>query len=152
MRIKLGDLFIIETEKHTCLLQYSYYDEACGYLVRVFVFHKGYVFDNFENIINKKEDFNVFFFLKFALKDGSVKKVGNFSVPDIFLIPNYMRDKSIFNNSKYKWRIVPLDPTKRQIPIEELNEEQVKLSPYQMWYSEGFIEAIDSGFSLETWR
>lgn len=152
MKIEKGDIYLIETSTRKCFLQYCHYNEGNGYLVRVFVRPKDSFSSNNDAITEEKEDFCVFFYLKQALRDKSVIKIGNSPLPSSFEVPLYMRAESVFQNSKYKWRIVPLDPNKAQLPVEKLSQDQAKLSPYQIWFSQGLIEKIDSGFSLSTWQ
>lgn len=150
-RIKLGDVFKIETQKGNIYLQFADYKKGDCELVRVLEIEQGEDNEQVEYEIGKKELFLVHFPLKVAYKQGIIRFIENFNLPSSFEVPKKMRspytDKD--GNILY-WHIVDCDTLERE-KVYCLSEEQKKLSPWGMWNDTLLIERLNEGWSLEKW-
>lgn len=92
-----------------------------------------------------------FFFIRFplkaALRKKIVKKIGYLPLPDNFKIPRYYRTTNFTGDA---WQIIDSTTLKRT-NINELSEEQKKLSPWGMMNDTLIIELLKKGWNLENW-
>jgi len=143
----IGDIIEIEEENKKVYLQYVKEAKNETLLEKMRVFYK--VYDNrpidIDSII--KDDF---FFLDFpyryGIKEKGVNLIGNIPLPHGFMIPKQFRTENVFGSG---WRIMNED-AKSEV-IEELNDEQKKLSPYGMWNIPEIFENLKNGWRLENW-
>ncbi|WP_299244102.1 hypothetical protein [uncultured Aquimarina sp.] len=145
--MKLGDIIEIEYEGKLVYLQYVKGAKSKTRLERMRVFFE--IYDerprNIETII--KDDF---FFLDFpyrhGIKENGIILIGNVPLPKDFVFPQYFRSINPFGKG---WRII--NDGGGQEVVEELTEEQKKLSPWGMWTIPLIFENIENGWRLENW-
>ncbi|HBX87942.1 MAG TPA: hypothetical protein DEG09_04910 [Marinilabiliaceae bacterium] len=126
-RIKVGDIFEINTPKGKAYLHYVYKDKTTGDLIRVL---PGLYSDrpaSFDKLAGSKESFMVFFPLSAAYKQKIVEHVGHYPA-DSFEKPKYMRTEHIVRGEFLGWHIIDTETWKRQL-VKTLTPEQKKLSP-----------------------
>lgn len=149
-RIKVGDVFEINTPKGKAYLQYVYNNPDITELIRV-LHGKYYEQPNdLSSIIEGNELYLVHFPLKVAYKRGIVKLIGRFNVPNEFQIPKNMRSLHVDVDGNRIWYIVDYDTWRRE-PVKELSNEQIKLSPWGTWNDTLLIERISEGWTLDKW-
>lgn len=145
-RIKIGDVFEINTPKGNAYVQYIYNNTDVGELIRVLQGVYSNQPSDLSTIVNEKELYLVHFPLKPAVKQGIVKQVGNFDLPKNFELPKKMRAEHIDGN----WHIVDYETWQRQT-VKLLSDEQKKLSPWEIWNDTLLIERISEGWTLDKW-
>jgi len=148
-RIKIGDIFEINTPKGKAYLHYIYKDRTTGDLVRVL---PGLYSDrpaNFDKLAGSKERFMVFFPLSAAYNRKIVEPVGYYSA-DSFGKPKYMRTEHIVRGEFLGWHIIDTETWQRQLE-KKLSPEQKKLSPWGIWNDTLLIENLIGDWSLEKW-
>lgn len=148
-RIKIGDIFELETSKGKCYLHYIYKDKLMGHLIRVLDgLHKN-IPNDFSNIVNRPERYFTFFPLSAAVSQQIVKQVGN--IPLVYEKPKFMRSKHIVRDDFIGWHIVNTDTLHREL-VKELNEAQLKLSPFGISNDTIIVERMEQGWTLENWK
>ncbi|TPD65422.1 adenylate/guanylate cyclase domain-containing protein [Flavobacterium microcysteis] len=149
-RIKLGDIFEINTTKGKVYLHYIYKDKTIGNLIRVL---PGLYSDRPANLLklaDSKESFMVFFTLSVAYKQKIVEHVGHYPA-DSFEKPKYMRTEHIVRGEFLGWHIIDTETWQRQL-AKMLTLEQKKLSPWGIWNDILLIENLVNDWSLEKWN
>jgi hypothetical protein len=149
-KIKLGDIFEINTPKGKAYLHYIYKDDTIGELIRVL---PGLFPDrplSFEDIVCCEERFLIFFPLSIACKRKIVEYVG-FYPADNFKKPEFMRSKHIIKGDFLVWHSLFTLTWKRQLVIK-LTSNQKKLSPWRIWNDTLLIENLIENWSLENWK
>lgn len=148
-RIKLGDIFEINTPKGKAYLHYSYMDNDLGELIRVLpgLFPERPA--NFDQLAGANERFMVFFPLSAANKLKIVEQVGHYPA-DNFTKPKYMRTEHIVGTNFLGWHIVDTDTWQVQL-VKSLTPEQKQLSPWGIWNDTLLIENLADDWSLEKW-
>jgi hypothetical protein len=149
-KIKIGDIFEINTSKGKAYIHLIYEDKDSVELVRVLsgLYHERPV--NFETIAKQKEQFIVSFPLKVAVKKRIVARVGNFNKEN-FEKPKYMRTEHHIQGEFLGWHIIDTDSWKRQL-VQKLNTEQLNLSPWGVWNDTLLIERLSQGWNLKDWH
>lgn len=149
MRIKIGDVFEIKTNKGYGYFQLINSDRLEGELIKVFYELHNAPTNSIGDII--KDDFYfVGFPLKYALKRKLVSYIGNKALPKDFKLPTKMREKHVIGNNHLGWYIVERDTLKRTF-VEKLSDEQKGLSPLGIINDTYLIERFDEGWRLENW-
>lgn len=149
VKIKIGDIFEINTPKGKAYLHYVYKDKTIGDLIRVL---PGLFLErptNFEMLVGLKECYMIYFPLTFAYKQKIVDLVGNVSINN-FTKPKFMRTEHIINGQFLGWHIIDTDTWQRQL-VTVLTSEQKKLSPWGIWNDTLLIERLEQGWSLDNW-
>lgn len=149
-KIKIGDLFSINTPKGKAYLHYVYKDNTIGReLTRVLpgLFLKDS--DNLSELVKAKELFLLFFPLCAAYKRKIVEFVGNFPI-DNFKKPRYMREEEIVRGEFKGWYIIETDTWHREL-VKDLTDEQRKLSDWGTWNDTLLIKRLVDGWTLEKW-
>ena len=148
-KIKLGDIFEINTPKGKAYLHYIYKHPTISHLIRVL---PGIYLEkpaNFDKLAGSNEDYMVFFPLSAAHKRKIVECVGFYSA-DGFIMPHYMRTDHNIRGEFLGWHIIDTDTWKREL-VKTLSSEQKMLSPFESWNDTLLIERITNNWSLQSW-
>lgn len=149
-KIKLGDIFEINTPKGKAYLHYIHKDEKIGReLVRVLQGLYSERPDSFNKIAASEERYMIFFPLSAANRKKIVERVGHYPA-DNFSMPKYMRDEHNIRGEALGWHIIDTGTWKREL-VKELTPEQKKLSDWASWNDTLLIEKLASDWSLEQW-
>ena len=149
VRIKVGDIFEINTRKGKAYLHYINKESTTGELIRVL---PGLYSDrpaNFNELAALKEKYMVSFPLSAAYKKGIIELVSSCSTLS-FSKPKFMRTEHNIRGEFLGWHIVNTDNWQRQL-IKSLTTEQKKLSPWGIWNDTLLIERLENDWSLEKW-
>ena len=148
-KIKVGDIFEINTPKGKAYLHYIHHDRVTGELIRVLNGIYSVRPVNLDQLVASEEQYMVSFPLSAATKKKIVEPVGYF--PDSnFSKPKFMRDKHIIRGEFLGWHLVDTETWHRQL-VTNLSIEQKKLSPWGSWNDTLLIERIMNDWSLEKW-
>jgi len=148
-KIKIGDIFEMNTLKGKSYLHYIYKDKAIGDLVRVLPGLYSERPANFDKLAGSKERYMIFFPLSAASKQKIVEQV-SFYPSDKFEKPKYMRSEHIVRGEFIGWHIIDTETWHRQL-VKRLTSEQKQLSPWGIWNDTLLIENIINEWSLEHW-
>lgn len=148
-KIRLGDIFEIETSKGKAYLQYVWHDELTGEMIRVLSqFYTSRPAD-FEELVFAQERFVVSFPAAAAMRKGIVERVGNLPVVG-FVKPTLMRTKHSIRGEFLGWHIVDTKTLQRSL-VASLDLSQLQLSPWGIWNDTLLIEKLESGWTLDSW-
>lgn len=148
-RIKVGDIFEINTPKGRAYLHYIYKDKTTGDLIRVLPGLYSKRPANFDTLAGSKERYVVFFPLSAANKQKIVEQVGYYPA-DNFGKPKYMRTEHFVRGEFVGWHIIDTETWQRQL-VKKLTPEQKQLSPWGIWNDTLLIENLLTDWSLEKW-
>jgi len=148
-KIKIGDIFEINTSKGKAYLHYIHKDSTTGELIRVLSGLYSERPANFNELAALKERYIISFSLSVAYKKGIVKLVG-FSSAIFFSKPKFMRTEHNIRGEFLGWHIVDTDNWQRQL-VKNLTAEQKMLSPWGIWNDTLLIEKLENDWSLEKW-
>jgi len=148
-KIKVGDIYEIDTSKGKAYLHYVYRDPTVGELIRVL---PG-LYAERPGILNKlagaTERYMIFFPLSAAFKRKIVSYAGHRDVKD-FIKPEYMRAKHVIRGAFLGWHLVNTNNWNRQL-VKELTAEQKRLSPWGVWNDTLLIERLEQDWTLDKW-
>jgi len=148
-KIKIGDVFAMETANGMAYLHYVLDGKTDGDLIRVLPgLYKEEPAD-ISTAVKQPELFLLFFPLKSAFNRNLVSQVFYFPVQN-FEKPKFMRTKHIIGQSFLGWHIVNTDTNHRQL-VTELSEQQKKLSPWGIWNDTLLKERLENNWTLESW-
>ena len=143
----LGDIIELEQDGKKVYCQFLKEAEDDNTLEGVRIFYDVYI-DRPEDITSVIKD--DFFFLtlplKYGIKEEGVTLVGNVPLSGDIIFPKSFRS---FNPFGKGWRIINDDG--RSEIVQELTDEQKKLSPYSTWSLPTIIENLENGWRLENW-
>lgn len=148
-RIKVGDIFEINTPKGKAYLHYIYKDKTIGDLIRVLPGLYSERPAGFDKLAASKERYIIFFPLSAAYKQKIVEQVSHYPV-DNFEKPKYMRNDHIIRGEFLGWHIIDTETWQRQL-VKTLTPEQKKLSPWEVWNDTLLIENLLNDWSLDKW-
>jgi len=148
-KIRIGDIFEINTPKGKGYLHYVYKDKLMGDLIRVLPGLYSERPDNLSELAKSKERYMIFFPLSAAYKKKSIEYAGRLDLID-FVKPGYMRDTHIVRGDFLGWHIIDTNTIHRQL-VKNLTIEQGKLSPWGIWNDTLLIERLVTGWTLEEW-
>jgi hypothetical protein len=148
-RIKVGDIFEINTPKGKGYLHYIYKDRTKGDLVRILPGLYSERPASVDKLAGHQESFMVFFPLSASYKQKIVEQVGHYPA-DGFEKPRYMRTEHIVRGDFLGWHIIDTETWQRQL-VETLTPEQKKLSPWGIWNDTLLIENLANDWNLEKW-
>lgn len=148
-KIKIGDVFEINTPKGKAYLHYVDKDGSMGDLIRVLQGLYSERPTNFDKITSSKERYVIFFPLSAAVKQKIVVLVGQYSV-ERFEKPKYMRCEHTVRGEFLGWHIIDMKTWKRQL-VKNLTQEQIMLSPWGIWNDTLLIEKLVDNWSLDKW-
>lgn len=148
-KIKIGDIFEIETPKGKAYLHYVFKDSVTGELVRVLqgLYHTRPA--NLNEVVILKERYFISFPLLAATKQKIVEHVGFSSVSDLSK-PKYMRTEHNIRGEFLGWHIVDTKTWQRQL-VKILTPKQKELSPWGIWNDTLLIERLVDNWSLDDW-
>lgn len=148
-RIKVGDIFEINTPKGKAYLHYIHKDITTGELIRVLPGLYPERPANLNELAGLKERYMVSFPLAAANKRKIVEPV-SFYPADNFSKPKFMRTEHNVRGEFLGWHIVDTGNWQRQL-VKDLSSEQKKLSPWGIWNDTLLIENLVNDWSLENW-
>ena len=148
-RIKIGDIFEINTSKGKAYLHYIFKDKMTGELLRVLPGLYSERPASFDKLAGSKEKFMIFFPLSAANKQNIVERVGYYPA-ESFGKPNYMRTEHNVKGAFLGWHIVDTNTWQRHL-VKNLTPEQKQLSPWGIWNDTLLIERLVDNWSLESW-
>jgi hypothetical protein len=149
IKIKIGDIFEINTPKGKAYLHYIYKDRTMGDLVRVLPGLYSERPNTFDKLASLKERYMIFFPVSVANKQKIIERIGSYPA-DSFRKPPYMRTEHIVKGKFLGWHIIDTETWQRQL-IENLTPEQKQLSPWGIWNDTFLIENLVDDWSLEKW-
>ena len=148
-KIKIGDVFEIETKKGKAYLQYIKEAEDNRSLETSRVFYTLHKERPTNLEIVTKDDF---FFMKFPLSKLGRRKwmlnIGKIDLPKNLNLPKYFRRENPFGKG---WQIIKEGSFTPLKVISELSEEQKKYSPSGMWSLDLLQENLENGWKVENW-
>lgn len=148
-KIKIGDIFSINTPKGKAYLHYVYVDNDGIELIRVL---PGLYLNDVQDITllsQQKELFMLFFPLRIAFHRKIVKLEGHTDIGS-FKKPQYMREDDYIRGNFSSWYIVNIDTCKRKY-VKKLSPKQNALSPWGVWNDTLLIERLVEGWTLDKW-
>lgn len=148
-KIKLGDIFEINTHKGKAYLHYIYKDPSVGDLIRVLPGIYPERPANFDTLAGSNEDYMIFFPLSAAYKRKIIECVG-FYPADGFSKPPYMRTEHNVRGEFLGWHIIDTDTWQRKL-VKSLSLDQKQFSPWGIWNDTLLIERITNNWSLQNW-
>lgn len=150
-RIKVGDVFEIDTPKGRAYIQYVLKNKMIGELIRVLPGVYENQPDNLLQIVNAKEEYFVHFPVKAANKQKIINLMGNFGLPKGIDIPKQFRTKKMDKHgTPIGWQIIDYETWQRET-VDELLDEHKKISPWGIWNDTLLIERISQGWNLDNW-
>ncbi|MBL7997074.1 MAG: hypothetical protein JNL32_00410 [Candidatus Kapabacteria bacterium] len=149
-RIKVGDLFELNTTKGKAYLHYIHTDNTTRELVRVLQGLYSERPTSFDLLVASAERYIISFPLSAAKKKNIVEIVGYYPASN-FSKPKMMRTKHIIRGEFLGWHIINTDTWHRQL-VQTLTPEQKMLSPWGIWNDTLLIENIISDWSLDEWE
>lgn len=148
-RIKVGDIFELNTPKGKAYLHYVHKDSVTGELIRVLQGLYSERPANLDKLAASEERYIISFPLTAATKQNIVERVGNYSTSN-FSKPKLMRTEHNIRGEFLGWHLVDTETWQRQL-VKTLSPEQKKLSPWGLWNDTLLIENLVSDWSLEKW-
>jgi hypothetical protein len=150
IKLELGDIFELTTSKGFAYLQCVEIPLDIRNdveLIKVFyTLHPKRILDLTEIAIGN------YFFNRFPLKAAKNRKIvspiGNIALPENFTIPLCYRTENVAGDV---WQIVDAKTLRRE-NINELTEDQKKLSPWGGMNDTLIIELLEKGWNLENWK
>jgi hypothetical protein len=150
-KIKIGDIFEINTSKGKAYLHYIHKDPKIGReLVRVLPGLYAERPASFDKLAGSKELYMIFFPVSAANKKKIVMNVGHYSA-DNFTKPKYMRTEHNVRGEFLGWHITDTDTWKIQL-VKELTQEQKQFSDWASWNDTLLVERLVNDWSLEKWN
>ena len=150
MKIVKGDVFSLETKIGYGFLQYIEDDQFGVGIVRVLEPIKA-IPDAIQADVNIPERFTAHFVVRAALKRRLIHRVGNFSVPEHYIVPTKAREKHMVRGEFLGWHIVDTKTLKRELK-QQLSEEDLKL-PFHGHPNDTLLrEYLESNWRLENWK
>jgi hypothetical protein len=148
-RIKIGDIFEINTPRGKAYLHYIYKDPVIGELIRVLQGLYSERPSNFDELAGSKERYIISFPLTSATKQKIVEPVGFYSASS-FSKPKLMRTEYNVRGEFLGWHIVDTDTWQRLL-VKTLTSEHKQLSPWGIWNDTLLIDKLIKDWNLEKW-
>lgn len=151
-KIKIGDVFKINTPNGEAYLQYVHEDETIGELVRILpgVYEK--LPENLNEIVAGKEAYLLHCPLKPAIRHKIIEAISNYDISQDFKIPQKFRTEITDDEGNLiGWCIVDYVTWYNDV-VYELTEEQIQLSPWGIWSYPLLVERVSEGWALENWK
>jgi len=148
-KIKIGDIFEINTPRGMAYLHYIHKDGVTGELIRVLQGLYSERPANFDELAASQERYIISFPLSAAAKQKIVESVGYYPASN-FSKPKLMRTKHNVRGEFLGWYLVDTETWHRQL-VKTLSVEQKKLSPWGIWNDTLLIENLVNDWSLENW-
>lgn len=148
-RLKLGDLFELETSEGYAYVHFIYKDNKLGELIRILPQLYNARPSNLGEIVSHQERFMVFFPLSIARKRKIVNYVGNYNIEG-YNKPKYMRTEYTVKGEFLGWHIIDTETWQRRL-VKSLTSEEKKLSPWGIWNDTLLIERINQNWNIDDW-
>lgn len=151
-KIRIGDIFGISTKRGYAIFQYvSDTKDNCD-LIRILPgIFQDLTIDWLE-IVRKKEMYFIHFPLQAAVNKKLVTFIGNFELPQGFIVPKHFRDHTVNpRNGNSTWYIREENRNKMKL-IDVLSDEFIGLSDWGIWNDTLLRERIEENWSLQNWR
>lgn len=149
IKIKIGDIFELQTSKGIAYLYFVHKDSLTGEMIKVLPGLYNSLPANLSELAGQKELYLISFPLAAALKQQLIRIVSNQPVIS-FSKPKQMRTEHNVQGIRIGWHIIDTDTWQRQL-VTALDSEQIKLSPWGIWNDVLLIEKLESGWKLEDW-
>jgi len=150
MKIEIGEVFSIKTEKGFGFIQYVDDSTSNTQIIRVLEPIK-----KTQELTQKEIDINERFIIEFALKAALnrkiIEKVSKFNLPGSFKIPSNSRSKHTVRGEFLGWFIVDNKTLKRELK-RELSDDDLKLSPNGIFNDTLLIDYLDKDWRLNNWN
>ena len=151
-KIKYGDVFEIETPKgkgyFQCVKEASATEvEIIRILPGIYSMQEDV---DMNSLVEENELYFIQFPLKYALKKKCIKLIGNFKIKDEVKVPRYYRSMHKIGTEFICWHIVDSETLQRR-SVDELSEEEKRLSPWGSWNDTLLAERMANGWSLDNW-
>lgn len=144
-KIKVGDIFSIETPKGLCLFQYVYLEETIGELIYIFPgLHEK--LPQVSKLMKESEGFFVHFPVKAAFKRKIIDFVEYSSFPDFLEIPSYFKHEVTDRDGNITELQLVDYKTWQRYSEKDLNLEAEQFSPWGVWNDTYLID-----FVVERW-
>lgn len=150
-KIKIGDVFEIETQKGKAYLQYAYLADNGIEVIRVLSGLYSEQPEKVEDVVSEKERYLIYFPLAPAYRRKLVSLVGHFPLPKDFVKPQYMRDIYTVRGEFLGWHIINTETLQRE-SVKKLSKAQKQLSPWGVWNDTLLKEKLEEGWSLKNWE
>ena len=147
-RIKLGDVFSINTVNGIAYFQFIHDDPDTCEMIRVLPGLYAHQVDDVSGLVNKKEAFFVRFPIKGALSRGNIFKVSNYSIPNFVKVPSFMRSVHQIGDDFLGWHITDVETWKHSF-VKKLTKEQKQLSPWSIWGDDFLMERLAEQWTPE---
>lgn len=148
-KIRVGDLFEINTPKGKGYLHYIYKDSVTGEMIRVLQGLYPERPTDLSDIVRLEERYIISFPLLAATKKGIVKAIGHYPASG-FSKPQLMRTEHSIRGKFLGWHLVDTESWQRQL-VQVLSPEQRKLSPWGVWNDTLLIEKLVNDWRLDDW-
>jgi hypothetical protein len=149
-KLKVGDIFEIETQNGFGYFQCMDIDKSKGELIKVFNKLYEIIPEELINIISV----NDFYYYRFPLLNAYLKKivrfVGNINIDTNFQIPKYMREEHKIRGDFLGWHIVNTETLFRKL-VKELSDDEKMLSEYGIINDSYLKEKLETGWSPKNW-
>lgn len=152
-KVKLGDVFQLKTTTGYAYFQCAKEAPAIdSEIIRVFnVTFESVDKVDFKQLLAEKEAYLIQFPIKYALKKNIVEYIGNYQLPQDFVLPRYYRTTHIIKGEFKCWHIVDSETLERR-SISNLSDEEMMLSPWGMWNDTLLVERIVNKWELKDWK
>jgi hypothetical protein len=149
-KIKLGDIFEVNTPKGKGYLHYFHRDNDGIDYIRVL---QGLYYErppDFSKIASNPERYVIGFPLSAAYRRKLVDLAGFYPADD-YKMPKFMRDPYLIRGEFLGWHIVNTETLHRAF-VKELSPEQKKLSPWGIVNDTLLIERLVNNWNLDDWE
>ena len=148
-KIKIGDIFEIDTPKGKGYLHYIHRDSNTGELIRVLQGLYSVTPTNLDKLATSTERYMISFPLSAAVRNKIVVLVGHYPASN-FCKPKMMRTQHNIRGEFLGWHLVNTDTWQREF-VKTLSPSQKKFSPWGVWNPQLLIENLSNDWSLENW-
>ena len=149
-KLKIGDIYEIDSPQGKAYLHYVYSDPTIGELIRVLPGLYAGRPDHLNTLATSEERYMIFFPLSAAFNKKIVECVGHYDFKG-FVKPEYMRTKHVVRGGFWGWHIIDTNTWHRQL-VKHLTSEQKRLSPWGVWNDTLLIERLLHDWTLEEWE
>ncbi len=149
MKLASGDTFKIKINKGFGVLQYFETMDDIEY-IRVLASTTDDA-EVTQRVIDQEEMWTIGFPVTVAARKKVIERIGNFEIPEGFKTPKYARTTHNIRGEHLGWHIVDRYSWQREFKAE-LNEGDLKLSPWGIWNETLLVERLNTNWSLSEWK
>lgn len=150
MKIQIGDIFRIKTNKGYGFIQYVESSETFGEYIRILAPLKEEKKIT-QSEINQMERWCIYFPLKIAYRRKIVDLIGNYELPSTYVAQENTRIEHNIRGEHLGWRIVNRKTLAAEFK-KKLDAKDLKLSPNGIFNDTLIIEYLESDWKLENWK